>query len=397
MQLYFLLLILIIIIVSVSMGVNLGLTLIISGTMFLLLIGRVEELPVFIRSVVFSFETWDIIIAVNCILILSIILEEKGIFKRIIHNLKRLISCPWLVLVVIPAFLGFMPGPGVIAMASPLVTEVAEGYQLKKKDLALITFWFRIAILIFTPLSFAFVITIGIFDIDPLEFLLVLLPFGVLFSILGYLIAIKPLHLKKQQGLCSNISKLKMSIQLLKDCIFLLFIMGLVLSGVSISISTGIVLMYELIVLKIGLNEIKFILRKLSFDLTLIIFGIFLFKEIIAGVSVVEELMLAMTNAGISQKITIIVLPVIVAFLTGSQMTVIGIVLSVFSTSYSGIFQIAVVYTLVRLSCAASPMNDSHAVTAEYFQLPAMDFAKRIVILFSPAIIVLIILGLLLY
>jgi len=397
LQLFFLLVILIVIVMSVSRGINIGLTLIISGIMFLILIGRVEQLPDFFMAVIFSFDTWNIIIAVNFILLLSIILEEKGIFKRIIYNLKGLIPYPWLLLTVIPAFVGFMPGPGVIALASPLVAEVAEGHQLKKKDMALITFWFRIAVLIFTPLSFAFFITIGIFDVNPLKFLFSLIPFGIIFSILGYLTIIKPLHLEKKQKLNRDVSRVEKSIELLKDCLFLIFIMGLVLSGVAISISTGLVLIYELIVIKMGLKEIKDILRKLSLNLTLVIFGIFVFKEIISGIGVIEKLMLTMVNAGISQNITVIVLPAVVAFVTGSQIATIGIVLSVFSTSYSGVLQLAVVYTLVRLSCAASPINDSHAVTAGYFQLPAMDFAKRIGTLLLPAIIGLIILGLLLF
>lgn len=92
---------------------------------------------------VFQRETIFLVLILTLILFLSEVLEKSGQTRRLMQAATGFLADPKLRLAFFPALVGFLPMPGGAVFSAPLVRDMADGLGLKRRDTALVNYWFR--------------------------------------------------------------------------------------------------------------------------------------------------------------------------------------------------------------------------------------------------------------
>lgn len=98
---------------------------------------RIAALSLFQRDTVF------LVIILALILFLSEVLDKSGQTARLMRAATGFLRNPRLRLAFFPALVGFLPMPGGAVFSAPLVRDMADGLGLKRRDTALVNYWFR--------------------------------------------------------------------------------------------------------------------------------------------------------------------------------------------------------------------------------------------------------------
>lgn len=87
--------------------------------------------------------TWEIILALYFVMCLEYQLRTSGIIDGMMAAARRLFRSDRFLLVLMPAFLGFLPSLGGAIFSAPLVENAARPYGLNGEQKTAINYWFR--------------------------------------------------------------------------------------------------------------------------------------------------------------------------------------------------------------------------------------------------------------
>jgi len=314
---------------------NFGLSLIIGslivGIFSLQEIQTLDIPKAIIEASIYNFQTKQITtytvelaILMTIIYILAKLMQETGAITKLIDSFRPIFSKGG-TLAVIPALYGLMPVPGGALFSAPLIDEEGDKYKLNKNQKNYLNVWFRHVWFPIYPISSAMILicSIEFSNIEISTLMLINIPAFLTSIIIGLFFLKK--FVKNNPGVIEekhknkDFSGLK---YLLPPIIPLLTYAVLLVFGISqiraflIGIIISLFSVYFLT--KIPFEKfIELIKKSLTLKLALAIFGIMIFRQMIAvsGTDVVIANLVTLSR--IPTISMIVLIPLILGVLTG--------------------------------------------------------------------------------
>jgi len=314
---------------------NFGLSLII-GSLIVGIFSLQEIQPIdipkaIIEASIYNFQTKQITtytvelaLLMTVIYILAKLMQETGAITKLIDSFRPIFSKGG-TLAVIPALYGLMPVPGGALFSAPLIDEEGDKYKLNKNQKNYLNVWFRHIWFPIYPISSAMILicSIEFSNIEISTLMLVNIPAFLTSIIIGLFFLKK--FVKNNPGVTEEKHKnkdfsglkylLPPIIPLLTYAILLVFgisqirafLIGIIISLFSVYFLT-----------KIPFEKfIELIKKSLTLKLALAIFGIMIFRQMIAvsGTDVVIADLVTLSH--IPTISMIVLIPLILGVLTG--------------------------------------------------------------------------------
>lgn len=350
----------------------------------------VVELKNVILKTLFSLENLYLILILELVLLFSAILKENGSMSRAIAALNRLFLDARLTVALIPAVIGLLPVVGGAMLSAPLVAEASDELQLSPERRTFLNYWFR-HIWEYTMPTFAAVfLTASIVGISIPDLVLVNAPLTLAAVLTGTYFGFKGVKSASAPGDHPVVRNIR------KDCLAFAWNLMPFILVILLTLAGGIHLMHSLALVTAGTllfyqmpiyTAIQLARQHLSIDLAFLIWGMMLFKGILLSSGAMVNVTAELTGIGMPPILLVVIVPALIAFITGYAPAVIGLAFPVLlpiihaSPSVASCTMLAVASGI----CAhmLSPMHACYVMTLQYNRA---GMAKTYRILIAPAL-----------
>ena len=331
-----------------------------------------------------------LILMIFCILVLSGIQAASGQGRRLVRSMERFIHWPRVRLVIFPAMLGLLPMPGGALFSCPMLDEAAHGLNLDARRKVLINYWFRHIWEVSWPLYPGYVLTSSLLGLSLVALLQYTFPLVIVATAIGWFFLMRDIKPPTTEPAYSQTEirealrsfgyeSLPLLVTLIGAVIFSLLIGSLGLpipsqAAFLASVSCGIAL-----ALHQGRGRMEKPLAKIAFSpanfrLVLMIFSIFIFKDVINASGIVSS-MGAVGDSTVLLLLVIIVLPLFCGVLTGIMVGYVGacfpIIIGIIIKSGLEAYMVPlIILSLVagNIGMMLSPLHVCLVVTLNYFK-----------------------------
>lgn len=156
----------------------------------------------------FQRDTVYLVIILALILFLSEVLDKSGQTARLMRAATGYLRNPRLRLAFFPALVGFLPMPGGAVFSAPMVRDMADGLGLKRRDTALVNYWFRHLWELCWPLYPGIILASSLAGVPLAKLIVYTLPCIGLCVLLGWVFIMRPAvaHLDKRQPATTGVA-----------------------------------------------------------------------------------------------------------------------------------------------------------------------------------------------
>ena len=334
-------------------------------------------------------STWDILIAMYCVMCLEFQLRTSGLLDGLMSTARGFFNNDRIVLMFMPAFLGFLPSIGGALFSAPMVASASKKYDMSPENKSTINYWFRHIWEWSNPIMPSLLLASQITQI-PLAILIKnLLIFSPLAVALGWLFC---LHGKKTSididptstELCDEECNDKsMRAILLCGGPILLNISLVVLLHFAASVSMGLVVLLMVLILRYKWAQFREMIIH-GFDTRLLwaIFGALLFQQILSETGVIRDVVVYLHEAGIPIVLTAAVLSLVGGLLTGTATGFVAIAFPIICAMAPG--NVTVIVFAFIVGCAGqmlSPIHMCFLLTVEYFKANYTQAIKPVLLM----------------
>ena len=328
-------------------------------------------------------------VVVGLILVLSDILELSGQNRRLMDALSGYLTSPRLRLAFFPSLIGLLPMPGGAIFSAPMLGSVAERMGIRPEDKVLLNYWFRHMWELIFPLYPGIILASSLAGVPLITLIGYTLPGMVFFTFLGWWFLLRPSRLPLaaeaagEGGFRDARRAVRHSLPLIAAILGSLGLEAL-LSAVrpEWSYEWGIIAgLIAAIFLALAMNRLgaRFLLgvlmqRKLL-GMLLVIASIIVFKDVMAGAGVVEDLS---RSAGGSMALfsAVMLLPFLVGMVSGITMAFVGATLPLLLglLQQAGAMDSLAPYLVLNLfsgflGVMVSPLHVCYVLTCQYFEV----------------------------
>jgi integral membrane protein (TIGR00529 family) len=348
-----------------------------AGSIFALTNLTFPEYKLSIMETIGDSSIFMLALALGIIPFIGAILNESGILKEMIDNLKMNRRT---FMAFAPSFMGLLPVPGGALLSTPML-KYGRG-DVNNVDLSVINIWFRHLLILIYPLSSLLVCT-KMANVEIYEAVFYLIPGFLIMLIFGYFFYLRKISGELSVNKNRDLKKIIFPTAIILSAPFLHIILlniihpkdpeGILLFSVSM---TFILLVFLGKINFSIINEAWRNIKPWKFSLLLIM--MFYFIHIFQRTQIVKEI------ANLTYPMYILIIPItfIFSFLTGRIQTAVALILPIFFAKYgqnamtSQIF--AIFYFSMFIGYIISPLHVCLLVTIEYFNVSMKDFYKRI-------------------
>jgi integral membrane protein (TIGR00529 family) len=381
------------IVVLIRLKVALSITLIASalvlGALFRLPAG--EILDGVLRAFL-SLENLKLVLALELVLLFSAVLKESGAMNRAISALSGVMRDARFPVAIIPAVIGLLPVVGGAMLSAPLVAEASDELRLSPERRTFLNFWFRHVWEYTLPTFPAIFLTAGITGVPIPELVAAGTPLTLAAIAAGVVFGFKGVRPQGNRGAPGS---LRGVVKHLSD-----FVWNLVPFFVVIVLTVGldIHLVYPLAMVTAGVlllnrmppGRLYPLARKhLSIDLAFLIWGIMLFKEILAATGAMGNIAGDLSEKGIPPLVLVVLLPALIAFITGYTTAFVGLSFPVLVPFIQpgGLSAFYVMLGLASGICGhlLSPMHACLVMTMQFYEA---GMGKTYRLLFAPVAVI---------
>ncbi|MDR2050234.1 MAG: DUF401 family protein [Deltaproteobacteria bacterium] len=332
------------------------------------------------------------------ILLLSGLQGASGQSGRLVAGLERYLRWPRVRLMIFPALVGLLPMPGGALFSCPMLDAAAHGLEIGPKRKTLINYWFRHIWEVAWPLYPGYMLASSLLNL-PLHTLLIYTSPLVLFSFLtGWFFYLRDVDVgrtppdgEKEPGPAPEGSADRVLYEALPllvtlgGAVVFSFIFKYAAPGLpsltafiaSLACALGVALFQARGKMRKSLREV--VLNRQNFILMLLIYTIFIFKNIIGVSGIVAQLSHFGNNLLLVYAIFIL-LPLICGMLTGVMVGYVGacfpILLGILAeTGLTAQTLPLIVMALLagNVGQLATPLHVCMAVTCEYYKVHFAD------------------------
>jgi integral membrane protein (TIGR00529 family) len=324
------------------------------------------------------------------ILALSGVQGASGQGRRLVQSMERFIRWPRVRLAIFPAMVGLLPMPGGALFSCPMLDEAAHDMNLEPRRKVLINYWFRHVWELSWPLYPGYVLASSLLGLDLTTLLRYTFPAVIMAVAIGWFFLmrdIKPpsagvVYDRKEARAALRsffYESLPLLVTLIGAALFSLLIRRFAPAHPSqtaflVSVSCGIGLALFQGRGRLEKRLAKIVFNPANFKLLLIVYAIFVFKDVINASGVVYK-MGAVGESAVLLLLAIIALPFFCGALTGIMVGYVGacfpIIIGIIAKS--GLEQYTVPLIVLALIAGnagmlISPLHVCLIVTLNYFK-----------------------------
>jgi len=317
------------IIVLIRLNVALSVTLIASA----LVLGFLFQLPAGeildgVRRAFLSLENLKLVIALELVLLFSAVLKENGAMNRAISALSEVIRDARFTVAIIPAVVGLLPVVGGAMLSAPLVAEASDALRLSAERRTFLNFWFRHVWEYTLPTFPAVFLTAGITGVPITELVTAGAPLTLAAIAAGVFFGFRGVRPARPGGGAGSLPQAGMQLARFVWNLLPFFLV------IGLTVGLDIHLVYPLAMVTTGMillnrmppsNLIRLARHHLSVDLAFLIWGIMIFKEILAATEAMGRIAADLSGVGIPPLVLVVLLPALIAFITGYTTAFVGL------------------------------------------------------------------------
>ncbi|MBP2625323.1 MAG: integral rane protein [Firmicutes bacterium] len=344
------------------------------------------------RDLLFSSSTWEILAALYLVMCLEYQLRTQGIIDGLMATARVLLKSDKVLLVLMPAFLGFLPSLGGAIFSAPLVEAAGKPYDLSPERKTAINYWFRHLWECTNPILPGLLLASQIAQVSVSVMIAHMLWVSGLCWLLGWLLYISPLRSRVESQVTSSTSseqgKKYWHLFLAAGPICANFLLVVALDfGPAMSMLLVVITMT--LILRLRFNTIINMIHH-AFDRKLLwgVVGILFFQYMLKQTGIIADVALVLKSLGISMMIVIGIVGLIAGILTGSSQGYVAITFPLIAAISMGNIDMAVVaYVAGFAGQMLSPAHLCLLVTLDYFKA---DYLKSLwsVIMMEIAVLV---------
>lgn len=366
-------------------GLMLGAALIIGALLVLVFKGFHDNIISALVETVSDVTTVDLLISVNLIQVLVLMLEGEGVLRRLVGRLFALLGNSKNIMFLVPILTALIPGPGVVLLSAPIIEEASRMDSLGGTEKSFINFWFRAAVQVSSPLTFAFILVTGIISVNKGYLFLGLLPFTVVMLLSGYWFQLKGIpcrQIKIQRNM-------KNWVAVTKDLVFIWIVLFLYLIldlpfSVGVATAIGWVFLTE----RPSMSQAKKYLRQgISLESTILILGIMFFKSVVDISGLMEAVIGWFISLGAPLMMPVIMLPLLIGLVIGNYAGAVALTFAFLGAVLQGIPFWVAINVITRIGCLLSPVNSSRLLTINYFSGDDNRLRLKVLLALSPVVV----------
>ncbi|OUJ18215.1 Tripartite tricarboxylate transporter (TTT) class transporter [Methanonatronarchaeum thermophilum] len=325
-------------------------------------------------------STIDLIVLVIFINMIGVGMKETGQIDRVLDGFRSLMSRRGTV-GAIPAIFGLLPMPGGALMSAPVMEPEADKLGSTNEEKTVINFWFRHFFFFIFPFSPDLVLAARLGEVSIYQLILIQIPVAIIALILGYIFYIRPLKKGDIEGNKGYYNGTWTVIYGLAPILIAIALYGV--TGISLRYFVPLAFLLLIIQNIQRLKPKKTIkIMKEGFppNLVLAVFGIMFFREILTETGSLEIIVDISRAIGIPIELIVLLIPFIIAMVTGIGMAAIGISFPLIIPFIPELqpIHISILFVSCFLGYLASPVHLCLVVTTEYFNSDLIKNLKQI-------------------
>lgn len=321
-------------------------------------------------SACLSKETLEIAITLFFVIIFNLSMNAGDTFKKIIGDMKIMLSDVRWIIAIIPAVIGFLPMFGGALVSAPVVKEITEDMGISNERKTFLNFWFRHLWEYTLPLYPGILVASGILGVPVYKVIASNTILTVSAIIIGIILGIGRLKWRPERSGEVRLGKDRAILHFLFNLSPIILVMVLVLV-VRLKVLYALLgaTVFTIISNRIPMKRILHFAEKEEYGMILMVFGIMVFKEMLGTTGLIERLPIFFNTAGVPRYLVISFLPFIVGFLTGMTMAAVGITFPVILSLFNGKLSLMTFSFMCGFAgVLLTPVHFCLALTREYFQ-----------------------------
>ncbi|MCK4385838.1 MAG: DUF401 family protein [candidate division Zixibacteria bacterium] len=324
------------------------------------------------------------------LLLLVILIVFFGNLLRLIENLRdltkaleNLVKNTKVVLMMLPAVIGFLPMPGGALVSAPMVEEVGARKGLSPEIKTTMNYWFRHVWEYCFPLYPGIVLSAALLGVGLWRIVGVQIVLTFAMIILGILFCTRKVELSREDA--NSEDELKNPLLLLVKSIWpvMLVVMVNLFFKIDLVIALSFVIAILILSRKVKSKDILKVLRQtVTFDVVALILGIMIFKDILKASGAVEVMPEQMMLWGIPKAVVTGIIPLAVGVLTGVTTAFVGvsypILLPFLIPDQVDWGLVMLLYACGFMGVMLSPVHFCLILTKDYFKADLLKIYKLI-------------------
>jgi integral membrane protein (TIGR00529 family) len=323
---------------------------------------------------------------------LVILIVFFGNLLKLIENLsdltkalENLVRNTKVVLMMIPAVIGFLPMPGGALLSAPMVEEVGTRKALSPEIKTMMNYWFRHIWECCFPLYAGIILSSALLQVSLWKIVAVQFILSPFMVILGLVFCTSKVKLQESDSSLEN--KLKKPFLLLVKSIWpvvLVVALSLFLR-IDMMIALGLVILLLIFIRKVKFKAILTIFKEtVTFDVVVLILGVMIFKGLLDSSGAVKVMPEQMMRLGIPKLAVVGIIPLTVGVLTGVTSAFVGVsypILLPFLIPHQMDWGLVMlVYACGFIGVMLSPVHFCLILTKDYFKADLLKVYKLILL-----------------
>jgi uncharacterized protein len=337
-------------------------------------------------------ETLKLIAALLLILFFSAIMKETGNMSRSITALRAVFRDSRVTVGLIPSIVGLIPVIGGAMLSAPLVSEASDDLGLSPERRTFLNFWFRHIWEYTLPTFPALFLSSVIVGMPIAEICLANLPLSIASILAGIFFGFRGVRVRAQAKEPRTTAQIfgKIFTFVLNLLPFFIVIFLTLYYKIHLVYSMSLVTAGLILFNRISLRALgKLAKASLSLELALLILGIMVFKEILQTSGAINSVVGELSQLGIPPVLLVILLPGLIAFITGYSAAFVGlsfpVLLPFIQSSNLGTFYVMLGMASGLSAHLLSPMHACLVMTLDYYKA---NIKKTYRMLFAPVAVI---------
>lgn len=331
---------------------------------------------------IFNQTTLELVLVIIAIGLIARLMDKTGLVDQMISGLSIVFKKFQPILVVVPSVMGALAIPGGAMLSAPMVNSIARDLNLSPAKRMVTNLLFRHIWYFVFPFTPGLILTAGIIGVDVFYLIKYLAPQTIILGVVGYITLFRglenpPIRTVNREQKRRAIKEIILALLPLIVGIVLPFIVDIPF-WVSLLIGLGILIIYKREQISLSL-----LLKCFEWKLSLGILGIMVFREFVNNLSVLAQLADSIIKAGLPIWALAIILPGIVAFLTGSTSGAMGIAFPLLAPLIGGanpdMGYVVLIYYTAFFCYFLSPVHFCLILTAEYFNISLKETYRELI------------------
>ena len=356
-----------IILLLIKLRVHVGYA-IVAGASFLALVTLSMREALYLGfSTITSWATLKLMLILFSVLLLSYTMESAGMLTRLTSALSKLGG--GLTLITVPLLIGLLPMPAGALVSAMMLSGIVREQGIAREKATFAYYWFRHLWIPAWPLYPAFIITMGVVEVNTLQLVEINLPLTLAALLAGLLLLRLNVRFRAAGSFRETLPELASGAWPIAAIVLLALVLK-----VELAFAMPAVLLLTLAHTRPDKQKLKEICGKaLDRRMAVLIFGVMLFRNAIEASSAASRVIELLSGAGLPVLAVAPLVSFLIGFAVGIEMAPPSIALPLF-ISFVGRGDAIVgehlllIFAAGYLGVQLSPMHLCFTVSASYFK-----------------------------